>query len=129
MVIRKIIRTELLLLTVLALHFYPVTWTPVIWEWLQAVLWGVLVFFVLLYLPGWRFSRIFFRAWELSSFERFMCSFALSLGYVVIASLYLTLAWGTIDTYQGILLSTIAITVAILRILITWRQSDYESND
>lgn len=116
--VRKILFTELTIIALVWLYFYPLISIPYVGVLLQKILRWILLFFVLLYIPWYWWSRVFFKDNELTIFERFTTSFALSLWFTVFASLYLSIAWVTVNTWHGVVASCIAIATWILIVVI-----------
>jgi len=116
--IRKIISTELVILALIWLYFYPLIWVPYLGVWLHKIIRWLLLFFVLLYIPWYWRSRVFFKDNELSVFERFVTSFALSLWFSVFASLYLSIAWTSVHTRHWVLISCVAIALWIIIVVV-----------
>ncbi len=116
--IRKILFTELVIIALVWLYFYPLVSVPFVGVYLHKVLRWLLLFFVLLYIPWYWRSRVFFRNNELTPFERFTTSFALSLWLTVFVSLYLSIAWVNVNTWHAVAVSCVAIALWIIIVLI-----------
>ena len=80
---KRLLWTQILALSLLVLLLYPQSG-----RYWQIIRW-LLAFVFLLYIPWYRLSYIFFARHELSHFERYIMSFALSLAIVFFGSFYL----------------------------------------
>ena len=102
----KVLWSQLCVMCLLAVSFVPVEtlWTQ--------ILYGVFASIIVLYLPGYRMSFLLFSQDELSIFERFMMSGAISLACITYLSMY-------VDYFSEPLTSMSAIVAALVLVVLT----------
>lgn len=78
----KVLWSQLCVLCLLAISFVPVEtlWTQIVY--------GIFASIIVMYLPGYRISYLLFSSDELSVFERFVTSCAISLACMTFFALY-----------------------------------------
>lgn len=120
--LKRIIITELCFLALVWLYFFP------LWErlhefmFVNTVVWWVIVFFCLIYLPWYRRSYLFFARNELTTSQRVVVIVALWLWVSLFAGLYMGLFMPENILWWVALVSAIAISLGII-ILLTKQHS------